>query len=237
MHAAVSIIACASRNFHRLDDLPAPVDSRPVTLVDGLPFLSYIVAVTTNTVEYIADSDPSLRMMMLRYEHHYFRDFALRSALKSSPVIHGLIRQNEEDDPDSKGVTLNGWSIKTKGRLRKDGDLDGLCRMSSRAIILKKGLPKRRLRIVLLHEMVHAYEFQLSQARRELILVYLYGRLAKKLGESKLQTFIDIHSHGALYVPDHSLLFLLKSLDLDVRLKKAFGTVAAYGRMESFKKT
>jgi hypothetical protein len=195
--------------------------------------MSYIVAVTANTVEYIADSDPKLRIMMLRYEQQYFKDLALKSA----PLARGLLRDNEDDGSNTEGISLNGWSIKTKDRIRKDSDLDGICRVSSRTILLKKGLPKRRIVPVLLHEMIHAYEFQLSQPRRELILVYLYGRLAKKLGEPRLQAFIDLHTHGALYVPDHSLLFLLKSLDLDVRLKKAFGTVAAYGRMENIRPT
>lgn len=193
--------------------------------------MSYIVAVTANTVEYIADSDPGLRIMMLRYEQQYFKDLTL----KAVTLTHGLLHVDEGDGSNTEGISLNGWSIKTKDRIRKDSDLDAVCRMSSKTILLKKGLPKRRVVPVLLHEMIHAYEYQLSQSRRDLILVYLYGRLSKKLGESRLRAFIDLHSHGALYVPDHSLLFLLKSLDLDVRLKKTFGTVAAFGRMETLK--
>lgn len=90
---------------------------------------------------------------------------------------------------------------------------------------------------VILHEMIHAYEFILKQ-RRPMLEEYLLLALYRKL--SPLVPDLDnrLAQHGELYGQDcvsasggyHGLLFYLKSLDLDIRCNYEPGTVCGYGR-------
>ena len=93
----------------------------------------------------------------------------------------------------------------------------------------------------LLHEMIHAYEdfllrrdyFYTRLTLRDLLTHFLYRELSKKIKD------LDILIHEFIHIRPyddktsgggfHSLLFFLKSIDLDLRLEKKLGTVFAYG--------
>jgi len=69
---------------------------------------------------------------------------------------------------------------------------------------------------------------------KEFFLIYFYNKLMKKIGKKKLHRIINLYLDWDLTVKDHSLLFLLKSLELDLRMNKPLGTVMAYGRHDIF---
>jgi hypothetical protein len=95
---------------------------------------------------------------------------------------------------------------------------------------------------VLLHEMIHLYEDYLQTLPfyyRDMLFWALYRDLHKKI--EKLDEIID--SHSLLLVQQdidnrggtHGILFLLKSLDLDIKMKSPLGTVFGYGMLKIFK--
>lgn len=93
----------------------------------------------------------------------------------------------------------------------------------------------------ILHEVIHIYERELLSIpcyARESILLALYNDLKEKI--PKLDKMILAHSHlyrGMRIYNDggeHGVLFLLKSLDIDLRKGWALGTACGYGRAEMF---
>lgn len=91
---------------------------------------------------------------------------------------------------------------------------------------------------VVLHEMIHVYECILetsvNQHYRDIIAFALYNDLSNKIDD--LFDRIVSHSHTIsnnqvlLSGGEHGILFYLKSLDLDLRLRLPLGTIMGYGR-------
>jgi hypothetical protein len=83
----------------------------------------------------------------------------------------------------------------------------------------------------ILHEMIHAYELMLGDENlNQYIVIQLYKELSSKI--SDLDKYIQIDSHVLL--KEHSLLFMLKALDLDLRLGLKLGSIYSYGREELY---
>ena len=92
---------------------------------------------------------------------------------------------------------------------------------------------------IILHEMIHAYEFilletPLGRTLRDILYIRLYNSLKPKIKD--IDKLIMAHAH-ILEQKDiserggyHGILFYLKSLDLDLRLDLKPGTVCGYGR-------
>lgn len=93
---------------------------------------------------------------------------------------------------------------------------------------------------VILHEMIHAYEFLLDELPVEHDVIYwtLYQDLKSKIHNIDdiitkcVPLLIDEHKELEGY---HDVLFLLKSLDLDIRMLYPLGTVFSYGFTEVLK--
>lgn len=94
----------------------------------------------------------------------------------------------------------------------------------------------------ILHEMIHLHEEAVNKLPlyfHDMILWALYQDLRDKIEglddalnkHSRLQTVQGLYDAGGL----HDTLFILKSLDLDIRNGFPLGTVFAYGRTETFK--
>lgn len=90
---------------------------------------------------------------------------------------------------------------------------------------------------IILHEMIHAYEYILQYKTPvlcELLLLRLYEKLKTLIPDLNER----IASHSELYGQSkvtyyggyHGILFFLKSLDLDIRCGYNLGTVCGYGR-------
>ena len=95
---------------------------------------------------------------------------------------------------------------------------------------------------VILHEMIHAHEDLLCSVPmfyRDNLYWSLYIDLREKIpnldnlitANAGLAEATNRYDKGG----DHGILFLLKSLDLDLRMGYNLGTVYAYGKMEEFK--
>lgn len=89
----------------------------------------------------------------------------------------------------------------------------------------------------ILHEMIHLHEFVINDLPlyyHDMVYWSLYKDLRNKIpkldeiitGHTHLLTSSILYSSGGL----HDVLFMLKSIDLDIRMKYPLGTVFAYGR-------
>jgi len=178
-----------------------------------------------------------------RFEDEYFKDMTFRPGT----FIHDyFIHEPVEDEDGFEGE--GGFNIDTLGisiascrfkvsRLRRK--FLGSYSIGKRIITISA--EKMKDDDVLLHEMIHAYEdmllskdyFGLRLTLRELLTHFLDKDLSKKIKnlEDVIHEFIHIRPYDDK-TPNgrfHSFLFLLKSLELDLRLGKKPGTVFEYG--------
>jgi len=125
---------------------------------------------------------------------------------------------------------INGWLFK----ISKLEDCDGLCNYPERTIYINAESNGKDF--TLLHEMIHAYIYMLPEFYKQFLLFRLYSKLQSQIPQLLELLTVDIHT---LLQHDgkngHCMLFVLKSLDLDLKLKKPLGTVYSYGREEVFK--
>jgi hypothetical protein len=177
--------------------------------------------------------------LLVDFEDKYFEDLTLIKFQCSeiTKVVHedGEI---EYADIDECKVSIAECLF----RIVKSNPKDSVAAAYNRnedTIIFYKGRFEREKKTTLLHEMIHAYDHYLIKHHnlwRDYLVLYLYNKILKKIGKRQLQTMIDQECNPLFMVNTaHGILFLLKSLDLDIRLNKKFGTIFAYGRKEHFK--
>ncbi|MDR0475507.1 MAG: hypothetical protein LBH43_17770 [Treponema sp.] len=87
--------------------------------------------------------------------------------------------------------------------------------------------------ITLMHEMIHAYDDQMTHAQAEILTIMLYNKLKCKIKNLDLvllawaqydnQKMLEQNGEIA-----HEVLFLLKSLDLELRLELPVGTISGF---------
>ncbi|MCK4364888.1 MAG: hypothetical protein KAW45_02445 [Thermoplasmatales archaeon] len=177
----------------------------------------------------------------LAYEDRYFKDMTMQ--LKSIKDYYMCYYCDEDGKIQGKGnrgdppyISISDWKIVEK-KLRKR---EGYCNVCNLEIALKQGLSPKERKITFFHEMIHAYEAELQWAEqdhaKELVFIFLYKNLIKKVGEKKANSFLKIVSGSMFWESSHSVLFTLKSLDFDIRLKLPFGSVFSYGKTDFFPK-
>jgi hypothetical protein len=80
--------------------------------------------------------------------------------------------------------------------------------------------------------MIHHYDHELVESGlRDFVLINLYDKLLRFISKKNLFEILCYETHQVFRIgASHSILFILKSLDLDIRLNKKLGTVMAYGK-------
>jgi len=177
----------------------------------------------------------------LGYEHRYFKDMTCNN--KSIKDLFKVEYFNEDGTSKGKGdygdlpyITISDWIIKEK-QIKSQG----ICYNKQLEIIIKKDLPKLERKSAFLHEMIHAYEYDLGYSVvgkkiKEIILISLHKEIEKQLGKRKLNKVLGTITNVLFWDDNfHSLLFALKSFDLDIRLNQPFGFVYGYGKIDFFK--
>lgn len=168
------------------------------------------------------------------YEYKYFKDMILE--LKYFKELNSVDTLNDNgeiekwnDCVEFPQISICDWRISEK-RLRR---CEGTCKFNSLEIQIKSNQSKEKRLYAFLHEMIHAYEdthYLYGRYLPELMLLYLYRKLEKELGKSKFNDMFETITGSLFGNFGHSLLFILKSIDIDMRLKIPFGTIAGYGR-------
>jgi len=182
---------------------------------------------------------------MLQYDDAYFSD--MRIEKKELIRRFGRIQYQEEDRSwrtvyddfplKDEIPRLENWVIKIVDE--KKMKAGGKCVGERKMIKIAEGLNKSKLKKALLHEMIHAYEGLYKKDKsyevyRQFLLLYFYGKLKNKIGLEALNEIIENGLQFTLLKDLHTPLFLLKSLDLDLRLKKPWGTIHSYRRADYF---
>ncbi|MCH8830688.1 MAG: hypothetical protein IID45_14015 [Planctomycetes bacterium] len=170
----------------------------------------------------------------LAYEERYFKDLTLHSKRMQKRLGAHEIQTEDggwmEASSEFPQPTVAGWIFRYR---RFRDEKYGLCDYRIKTIFIHDGMEPQVHKGTILHEMLHAYEFQLYPMLREWLLLDLWEDLKRnKIVEKKLRRFVDRNTHSLLEVSGHGVLFLLKCLDLDLRNKWEFGTTFAYGREE-----
>jgi hypothetical protein len=183
--------------------------------------------------------DYDLSMEILGYEEKYFKDMTLRhKAIQDIFKCYeiepdGKLVASDYGDPPL--ITLGGWII-SETELH---NMMGVCDSAHMEIKIKTGLKRIERKATFLHEMIHAYESELTWTDNYWdigwLYILLYLRLMRKLGNKKAEELVKLASKSIYHVGGHSTLFTLKSFDLDLRLKQPFGYVLGYGRTDCFK--
>lgn len=94
----------------------------------------------------------------------------------------------------------------------------------------------------LLHEMIHLHEMVINDLPwhyHDILYWALYQDLCTKIDglDDAIKIFAHLPAESKLYSygGEHDILFLLKSLDLDMRMEYEFGKVLGYGYTDKFK--
>lgn len=179
--------------------------------------------------------DTGLYMQAMGFEDTCFRDITLRK-----PDYLKRLCQMQEQQSDGHWITCTGdiphasvmaWSFRYRNF---SGGVMGRCYPSSRTIRIQSGLDRQATNLVLQHEMIHAYESLIHAGLREWLAIDLYRQLSKKIDPKQLERMIDISTNTVLHNSAHNVLFLLKSLELDLRFRRQLGSTFAYGRADAF---
>jgi hypothetical protein len=140
-----------------------------------------------------------------------------------------------ENLPGCDLLNLSLWAIRIKKRM----DCDGKCISKKRIIELKKTDDESELKYTIIHEMIHAYESVLFDRYRQLLCFFLRNKMFRHgLTERRFLRLLradDMWARSYSSTVAHSVLFLLKALELDRRLKLPPGTIHGYGRIEVMK--
>lgn len=178
--------------------------------------------------------DRALRSKALKFEDRHFKDMTLRSysrqltRAKMQDSISGEWDTIEDGFEQDYDLSLSSWIIRYDNL---KGNVGGICEWPIKQIRIKPGQEGEEL--VLLHEMIHAFEFLLkdfNEYYQQYVTIQLYKKLRSKVRNLMRQITYDVHK----YFKIHSPLFMLKSLDLDLKFKKPLGTVYGYERADFF---
>ena len=170
----------------------------------------------------------------------YFDDMMLD---KNSIMYKYMRMLNNEfaDDTnnDTDALSLQAYNYRFEISADIQDERDGYSNKSDRVITIKKSSVQNEN--VILHEMLHGHEqilLSINHIVRETLLVELYNKLKKEI--PNIDKIISIHANINHNLElskiggEHDLLFLLKSLEIDLRRNNKLFTVFGYGYNEYF---
>ena len=187
------------------------------------------------------NSDNRLRLLAAIYEDRYFKDVRMEvMGLKNRYFKHqiehdGRLLEVYDDSMGDTGISIMHKYVFLYQEMGEENkNLSGLCDVEKREIWVNSETvtTDEDIELTLLHEMIHGYEGILPENYRQLLVLFLYEKLAKRIGKRKLDRFMKIDQNSILLV--HTPLFLLKSLTIDLARRLPLGTIYAYRREEMF---
>ena len=138
-------------------------------------------------------SSHALKYKVMYFESLYFSDMTMEDYEERLTL--------EEDDKGNKYTsyfshTLEDWVV-IHARMRKYG---GDCFGKRKTIRIKRGLDENTENENLLHEMIHAYISLLPEFHHSYLLLQFYDYLKKRIGQKKLNEYINYEAHKQVYV-------------------------------------
>ncbi len=175
------------------------------------------------------------------YESEYFEDmmFEPHSVVDEFIKYTGSDRagvSHEAYDDYHMGLLENGFNVYIKDL---DEDIGGQTDRKNKSIFINSNHSDDKATV--LHEMIHAHEVILESREsfyHDILLLCLYNDLKGKISDIDAKILAHTHAINGEIISEqggsHDVLFLLKSLDLDLRCGFELGTVCGYGRQELF---
>lgn len=189
--------------------------------------------------ENMTEEEFYLRSKAIGYEDMYFKDLTLRKFQKyiSTVFIEKdgkwiKVTSSALDELYWK-LDISEWCFKIVPDKDMEDNVLGKCEISEKTIKIAES--QKNKKSVLLHEMIHAYEYTFDgdpvlDFYKQIIVLDLYDRLSKKISNIKKHLIYNVHGDDII----HSPLFMIKSLELDLRLNYPLGKVYGYGKEEIF---
>ena len=182
--------------------------------------------------------EEALYDLMFEFEEKYFEDLTL------TKFEHSKITKVEHEGGEIEYANIDVFKVTIAECLIKIMDPDtkesvaAEYEVNEDAMIFYKGNYERGKKETLLHEMIHAYDHYLIKYNnlwRDYLVLFLYNKILKTVGKRRLQKMMDTECNTLFMASTaHGIFFLLKSLDLDIRLNKKLGTIFGYGRKERY---
>lgn len=181
-----------------------------------------------------SQEEKALRNKVCLYQDRYFADMTLKKYARELMKIN-LEKGQSYIRTDIINDLYNALPGEWRFAVVPDTpEWCGVCYPDDRCIEITKS--HRNNKSTILHEMIHAYDALLSPYPwyKEWLMLRLYRDLSRKIPE--IDTYLSRDAHPDIVIDVlHGTLFALKSLDLDLRLKKPLGTIYDYGRDDLFK--
>ncbi|NFH90518.1 hypothetical protein FDA33_09970 [Clostridium botulinum] len=172
------------------------------------------------TEQDMTKSEYSLFVKALQFQKKYFQDI-------EDVILMNVSEEARKFIPETS-VNFYEWKFNV---VDKNDNFTGECSGFWKVINI---VPSRINNRILLHEMIHAYESMLSDYKieHEYLIVKLYQKLLSKIPNIIEIIEVDIDRDNR----EHTVFFLLKSLDIDLELRLPIGSIYGYGREELYKK-
>jgi hypothetical protein len=150
------------------------------------------------------------------FEEKYFQDFTLK-----------LYNEIVPDKVIGKIDNISSWEFRI---VKENNEFVGRCNGPDKIIEI---VQNDDIENILLHEMIHAYEYILLEYPfyHQYVLLKLYEKILSKI--PNLIKIIEADKNR--YTIEHTPLSLLKSFDIDLELGLPVGTIYSYGREEIYK--
>lgn len=166
-----------------------------------------------------------------RYGEDLFSDMDLNDYIEELTCYDALVDGKWESiSGDLPFVDVDDWRLVV---VDDNGDYDGRCSPQKKLIEVTKSYATDD--IVLLHELIHAYESRLAgiagETYTQYVAIRLFDQLNSRIPGLISKMTLDVHRYNVVHTP----LFLLKSFDLDLRCGLPLGTVYMYERKDMFR--
>ena len=190
------------------------------------------------------EREKKLYNTILDYQEEYFKDMTLQSDSILHDFLHTEFADEEGDfHAASSVVQMKMSSIENYYyRIKIIDTPKPIGRINYKDRVIEFSPQSSEMPDVIMHEMIHAYEDSLGEHPayyRDILFLCLYKDLSSRIENldsyilkfSSLVDLENIQMRGGR----HSILFFLKSLDIDLRMKYEFGTTFGYGRASEWK--
>jgi hypothetical protein len=188
------------------------------------------------------EAEKTLNSQALEYEKSYFEDMTFEPG-----SITGDIFVECEQQIFSKQKHKEYWDIPGAGfyltiaqcpfRLKRMKRATGRFNCYNQKNLSIDIHPDYNTQGVILHEMIHFYDYELDGKRpyplRDILIIRLYDKLKIKIDSldlllMKWAHYANQHEIIAGKEGDHSILFYLKSLDLEIETNAEFGDISGF---------
>lgn len=172
-----------------------------------------------------------LQGLSLDLQYEYFEDMMLEDGSLLNDVIERALNYTDGIFLGLTDANIRFYIVENKG-------FAGCFYGDERKIeIDRKYITDKK---VVLHELIHFFEYQLEKEMnpfiRELLMLELYNKLLPQIDDLRERILNHCELFGYEYTfrthGEHGVLFFLKSVDLDIRCGYPIGTVCGYGRDE-----